>query len=381
MEPHSVAIIWIDWYAYHVARFRAIVEHCSSRIAATGIELVGLDGVHRGQRFRQDGRDGLAVTTLLPEESWHGAGQVRIALATWKKLAQLNPRTVLVPGYYNLPALTAAIWSRLHGRRTVLMTESTEQDHARSSWKESAKSILIRGLFGWAIAGGEPHVRYLEKLGFPKARVGRFYNVVDNQFFLSRTDRLRATSSAAARALPAPYFLYVGRLSEEKNVAGLLEAFAGYRSRGGKWRLAIAGDGPQAGQLHHAARQLEIDHLVEWMGMRTAEELVELYAFASCFVLPSTREPWGLVVNEALASALPVIVSNRCGCAPELVQDGRNGFLFDPECAGQLEQNMWYLSQLSERDRGQMAVASREIVSRYSPRNWAAEVERITFAS
>jgi glycosyltransferase involved in cell wall biosynthesis len=381
MQQHSLAIIWIDWYAYHVARFRAIVEHCPANIVATGIELVGLDGVHIGQKFRQDGRDGLAVTTLLPGESWHGAGQVKIAIATWKKMSELNPGTVLVPGYYNLPALAAAVWSRLHGRRTILMTESSEQDHARSSWKESLKSVVIRSLFGWAIAGGEPHVRYLQKLGFPAQRVGRFYNVVDNDFFVAQTDYLRRVQQPAAFDLPREYFLYVGRLSEEKNVLGLLEAFAGYRNRGGLWKLVIAGDGPQQAQLLDAARELEISAHVEWLGMRTTDELVKLYAFASCFVLPSTREPWGLVVNEALASGLPVIVSSRCGCAPELVRDGQNGFLFDPECAGELEQTLWYLGQMSAREREQMAAASRAIVANYSPRNWAAEVERITLAA
>ena len=381
MEQHSVAVIWIDWYAYHVARFRAIVEHCSKNIVATGIELVGRDGVHRGQQFRQDGRDGLSVTTLLPDESWHGAGQWKIAMATWKKMGELNPSTVLVPGYYNLPALAAAIWSRLHGRRTILMTESTEQDHARSSWKESMKSVVIRGLFGWAIAGGEPHLRYLEKLGFPSHRVGRYYNVVDNDFFAAQSEHLRRTYQPEAFDLPRYYFLYVGRLSEEKNVLGLLQAFAGYRERGGLWKLVIAGDGPQGPELRREAERMGIMGHVEWQGMQTTDELIKLYAFASCFILPSTREPWGLVVNEALASALPVIVSSRCGCAPDLVRDGQNGFLFDPECAGELEQTMWYLAQLSARDRAQMAGASRDIVGRYSPKNWAAEVERITLAA
>ncbi len=381
MEQHSLAVIWIDWYAYHVARFRAIVEHCSSNIVATGIELVGRDGVHRGQQFRQDGRDGLAVTTLLPDESWHGAGQWKIATATWKKLGELNPQTVLVPGYYNLPAIAAALWARLHGRRTILMTESTEQDHARSSWKESLKSMVIRSLFGWAIAGGEPHIRYLEKLGFPKQRVGRFYNVVDNNFYNVRADHLRHTARASTFGLPAEYFLYVGRLSEEKNVVGLLEAFAGYRSRGGTWKLVIAGDGPQAHGLHSLAVRLGIAGHVDWQGMKPTSELVTLYAFASCFVLPSTREPWGLVVNEALASALPVIVSTRCGCASELVRDGRNGFVFDPECDGELEQTLWYFAELPPAERATMAAHSREIVGQYSPRNWAAEVERITLAA
>src|SRR5260370_286081 len=66
-------------------------------------------------------------------------------------------------------------------------------------------------------------------------------------------------------------------------------------------------------------------------GIKKAEEIAVYYAFANCFVLPSVREPWGLVVNEAMAAGLPVIVSHRCGCAEDLVIHNRNGYVFDPE--------------------------------------------------
>ncbi len=376
----AVAVIWIDWYAYHIARFRAIVNECSE-LEIRGIELVGRAGVHRGLEFRQDDREGLRVETLLPEESWHGAGQLRIALATWKKLSEIDPSVVLVPGYYNAPALAAALWARLHRRRTVLMTESTEQDHNRTQWKEHAKSLLIRSLFGWAIAGGRPHLRYLEKLGFPMNRVGRFYNVVDNQFFVSRTDRLRRDKGAADFGLPDTYFLYVGRLAEEKNILGLLSAYASYRHEGGTWSLVVAGDGPQGAEARRYSEDLGIAASVRWMGMQSSGELVILYAFASCFVLPSIREPWGLVVNEALASGIPVLVSDRCGCASDLVQPGHNGFMFDPSTPEALKQELWKMDALSDQQRRSMAIACRDLVSRYSPGAWAKEVQRIALAA
>lgn len=110
----------------------------------------------------------------------------KISFAAWKYLAANRPDTVLVPGYYNLPALTVALWGRLHRKRTVLMTESTESDHTRRYWLERVKSLLIRSLFSWCIAGGMPHVRYLRKLGFPESRIARRYDVVDNRFFANK---------------------------------------------------------------------------------------------------------------------------------------------------------------------------------------------------
>ena len=105
--------------------------------------------------------------------------------------------------------------------------------------------------------------------------------------------------------------------------------------------------------------------------MKQAEQLPPIYASAGCFVLPSLSEPWGLVVNEAMASGLPVLVSNRCGCAPDLVREGENGFLFDPARPDEL-------ACLMERicggtlDRQAFGAASRRIVAAFSVDRFAA---------
>ena len=147
-----VAVIWIDWYAYHHARFRGLAHAPGLAGTVAGIEMVGGIGVHAGLRFREAVPDTLLETlpvhTLLPEESWREAGQLRLAAMLWRRLDALDPEVVLVPGYYTVPAVAAALWARLRGRASVLMTESTEQDHRRQPAKEAAKSLLIRALFG-----------------------------------------------------------------------------------------------------------------------------------------------------------------------------------------------------------------------------------------
>jgi glycosyltransferase involved in cell wall biosynthesis len=371
----TVAVIWIDWYTYHVARFRALAEHPLLRGRVAGIELVGGSGVHRGMLFRDAKRADLPVTTLKPSSSWAEAGQTRLALAIWKKLNQLKPTVVLVPGYYTAPAITAALWTKLRGRKTILMTETTAYDDVRVAWKESVKKHVLR-LFDWAVAGGAPHVRYLEALGFPSSRIAHSYDVVDNSFFKERTRKLRESSSPQEFALPSKYFLYVGRLAPEKNIGRLIEAYAYYRRAGGTWELVLAGEGPLRPELQAQARQCGLAHTIGFAGLRSTDELAPYYAFAGCFVLPSIKEPWGLVVNEAMASSLPVIVSNRCGCAEDLVSEGENGFLFDPEDSGELAGCLIRLANLSENDRRAAGIRSHEIISNYSLESWASEVAR-----
>ena len=98
-------------------------------------------------------------------------------------------------------------------------------------------------------------------------------------------------------------------------------------------------------------------------GFKQYDELPVYYGLASAFVHASTTEQWGLVVNEAMASGLPVLVSNRCGCATDLVQEGRNGFTFDPSNVEQLAQLMLKISAFQPFKLSEFGDASRQIIS------------------
>ncbi len=374
-------VIWIDWYCYHVSRFRALFEHKSFQRQVSGIELVGGCGVHRGMQFRDAERADLPIHSLFPNADWDQTGQMKLAWAVWRKLDQLRPSSVLVPGWYTAPALAAAIWARLHGRRSILMSETTEQDHCRVWWKETIKRLLIRLLFDFAVTGGEPHVRYLTRLGFPIDRIARYYDVVDNLFYREQADRARQISEHnRILGLPPLYFLYVGRLAPEKNIGASLRAFARYRESGGTWSFVLVGDGPERAALEHLSGELGISEHVQFTGQRAAMDIAVYYALAGCFILPSIREPWGLVVNEAMASGLPLIVSNRCGCAEDLIESGGNGYLFDPRNDGELAALMLTVATSSQATLDRMSQRSQEIIANYSTGHWAAEVARVTQA-
>jgi glycosyltransferase involved in cell wall biosynthesis len=368
------AVIWIDWYPYHVARFEALAEHRELRENVIGIEMVGGQGVH-GQTYRSEARAGLPIVTLCPAADWRGAGQRRLAIEIWRKLSEIKPAAVLAPGYYNAPALAAALWAKLHGSRSILMSESTREDHRRVWWKEAPKKLLVKLLFDRAVAGGKPHSRYLQELGFPSERIGRCYDVVDNTFYRMIAEEARRNGRPTHFAALGTYFLYVGRLAPEKNIDGLIRAYAAYREARGGAVLVIVGDGPERATLQRMARESRYAEGIHFEGMKKADEIAMYYAFANCFVLPSVREPWGLVVNEAMAAGLPVIVSRRCGCAEDLVIHNRNGYVFDPEDLDQLRDAMLSFDRNPEKT-AIMATQSREIIGEYSPEVWASEVAR-----
>lgn len=372
-----VAVIWIDWYAYHVARLRGLAHHPVLQDRVTGIELVGGAGVHGKMVFRTQDREGLSITTLLPGSSWKEAGQKRLARLVWNKLTELKPEAVLVPGYYTLPAFSALLWARLHGKRTILMTESTRGDHPRKPLLEMLKGAFLTRAFHAAITGGKRQAAYAKELGFRDDNIAGLYDVVGNEYFAEQADYYRKTTTRQSWNLPDRYFVFVGRLDPEKNVGGLLDAFAQYRSQGGPLSLVLVGDGRESNALRQqvAAKGLT-DHVV-FAGLKDTRDIGPYYAFAEWFILPSWLDPWGLVVNEAMAAGLPVLVSDRCGCSEDLVEEGQNGYVFNPSQEGSLLGALMRTSRISKMQRELMAQKSREIISRYSPRLWAEEVVRI----
>ncbi len=371
----EVAVIWIDWYAYHVARFVGLDSTPPLEGRVVGLELVSGVGVHPGLRFREDLPEGLAIETLMPGVSWREAGKMRLAVALWRRLNALQPRAVLVPGYYTLPAIAAALWARLHRRASVLMTESTAFDHKRQFLREWLKKTMLRLLFGWAVTGGRAHVRYLRQLGFPSERIVGCYDVVDNDAIRKGTAALR--EHAARRDGPAPYFLFVGRLAPEKNLHTLLQGWIAYRAAGGLWPLVLAGDGPERDPLRQRAQETPYAADVHFTGLLSLGELVPYYANAGCFVLPSSREPWGLVVNEAMAAELPVLVSDRCGCREDLVQEGENGFSFDPQDAQMLAALLERMASMPPAERRNFGQRSGEMIAAYTPQGFGHMIAAI----
>lgn len=248
---------------------------------------------------------------------------------------------------------------------SLMWSESTEIDHPRYAPKEFIKSCFV-SVFDGAVVAGEPHASYLKKLGMPAANIQVVGNCIDNDFFAARADEERCEPGDPDATIPRNFFLYVGRMIPVKNLPRLLEAYHLYRSRGGSWDLVIIGNGPEEASLRQQAEDFGIKGIC-FAGLRQVNELPRYYARAKCLVLPSLSEPWGLVVNEAMASGIPVIVSNRCGCATDLVKEGVNGFLFDPLKPDRLAELFLTLSN-GEVSIESMGANAREAVAEFSPK-------------
>ena len=234
---------------------------------------------------------------------------------------------VVVPGWSMPTTWRTILWCRLHRVPYVLFSET----HARSArpwWLRAVKRVLLRPLIGGArawLATGTWSEEFLAAHGAVRDRTFRFANTPDVEAFATRVDAAR-DQRAATRAtwgLPedALVALFVGRLIGVKDVRTVLAAHATLRAEHPRLWLLVIGDGSEGPDLR---AEFEGEGVV-FTGALRPDALPAQFAAADLFVLPSVHEPWGVVVNEAMAAGLPVVLSDRVGAGGDLLQDGRNG--------------------------------------------------------
>jgi glycosyltransferase involved in cell wall biosynthesis len=157
-------------------------------------------------------------------------------------------------------------------------------------------------------------------------------------------------------------------LSSEKGILPLTEAYAMYsREQDNPWPLIIAGTGPLSAELQGRSG-------VDCRGFVQPSQLPDVYADAGCLILPSSFEPWGVVIHEATAAGLPVICTTSCGAGVHLVQDHYNGYVVEPNNPTELAQAMARYGRLSEQRRREMSAASYSLSLQFTPQRWAQTV-------
>ncbi len=367
-----IAVMFNRFGPYHLARLNA----AGSQGHVTGIEVVTRDHTYAWDVAQ--GADRFERITLFGEDEGTHPPTTELARRLEQALERARPDVIALPGWSRKAGLLALAWCLRHRIPTILMSDTTKLDRARAGWKEGVKGRLVR-LFSAGIVGGSRSAEYLAELGLPHGRIFTGYDVVDNDHFVAGAEAAQRNAAEVRDryGLPEPYFLSVSRFVPQKNISGLLEAYALYHAAQDDraWPLVLVGDGPERPLLEARIRELGLDKDVILSGFRQYPELPAFYGLAGAFVIASTCEPWGLVVNEAMAAGLPVLVSNLCGCAPDIVEPGVNGFIFDPanprELAGYLE-----AIAADGCDRAAMGRRSRSIIARYSPDDFARTLWR-----
>ena len=356
----KLAVIFTNFSPYHLARIKSLYNYASH----LGWNIYPIELARQEKEYEwRAGIEGLPfrVISLEKEKALEQVRFVSLLANLYVTLSSISPDVVAISGYGKPVMLGALTWARWKRIPTILFSASNENDAPRMAWLELIKRLIVKN-YDAALVGGRPQKRYLEKLGIRSEAIFLGYNTVGNDTF--HPTKIRDLPSPLSR----PYFLAINRFMPRKNLSFVISCYSDYLQSKGEaaWDLVLCGDGELLDQVRRQVTELNLQNRVHLPGFLQQHELLPYFAHAGCFIHASLREQWGLVVNEAMAAGLSVLVSNRCGCFEDLVVEGVNGFGFDPENHQQLTNLMLKVSS-GAVDLERMGQAALDHIQRFSP--------------
>ncbi|HYD31877.1 MAG TPA: glycosyltransferase [Azospirillaceae bacterium] len=324
----ALAFIWESFGPYHMDRCEAVGESLGKRYDIVGIEVAASSDVYAWARSG-DGR-WFRKITLFPGQTRNQVPWRQRLGALRKVCGQVGARTVFLANYERPDIFFLAASLRLAGKSPVTMQASKFDDRPRRLWREMSKTVLYSP-YRAALAGSPRTRDYLRLLGIPENRIFLGVDTVS-------LDRIRRLADAP----PAPdgvayaerHFTVIARFVTDKNLHRVLEAYERYRRLAGDAArgLHLCGSGLLEDRLRAMVTERGIAG-VRFRGFLQAEALAKTLASTVCLLLPSVYEPFGLVVNEALAMGVPAILSDVCGARDILVRTAVDGYVVEPDNA------------------------------------------------
>jgi L-malate glycosyltransferase len=338
--PPRMVFLWESFGPHHVDRCEACAAHFAGRYRVYGIEIATFDANYQWRG--SIGSDDFSKITLFPGVVSQKIGAVRCFFRIVATCLRLRAKYLFFCNY-NIPAVFfSALLLRLLGRRLITMQDSKFDDKPRYLFKEIVKSLLYAP-YQAALAAGARSKAYLTFLGLPEERVIVGYDTVS----VERVRGLAGTPPAPGGVPHADrHFTIVARFVPKKNLSLALDAYAAYVARNPEAPrdLHLCGSGELDAELRQQAERLNLTG-VHFRGYLQEQEIARVLGSTLALILPSVEEQHGLVINEALAMGVPVLVSDNCGARDLLVRSGINGFVFEPDNAAGLAHFMAIVAQ------------------------------------
>ena len=260
-----------------------------------------------------------------------------LSYGIFSRIRRGNFDAVWVHGYHTINAMHAMLAAKTLGIPVLLRAESTLEDRPRGRGKLSAKwafFYLLRQMVNAVLAIGARNAEYWSAYLGGSVPCFPMPYAADNDSFRAMAEKAAPDREKLRHELQLepgrPIFLFASKLQSRKRCIDLVEAFLRLAPMPGTQPpayLLIAGDGEERAAIEQRIASSGTSN-TRMLGFQNQSELPRLFDLCDVFVLPSIYEPWGLIVNEVMSAARPVVVSDQVGCAPDLLRDGVNGFIF-----------------------------------------------------
>lgn len=343
-ESGNILVLYTELMGYTEASFEAV-----ARLSGCMVTAVQRD-TGKTRAYVPRGSERLR---LLPR-SEHG----RTSLL--RLYQELSPKLLYVAGWQDRDYLAVAREARSDGIPVVTGMDNQWSGSVRQRLACFAAPFRLKPYFSHIQVAGVRQYEYARRLGYAQDRILLNEYSADTTLFLAD-----GGGEEHRRAYPRR-LLYVGRFHENKGLDVLEKAWGMVGDESG-WELVLIGNGLLGSEWEKLPRVTVMDFL-------QPQDLAKEAGRAGAFVLPSRREPWGVVVHEFAAAGLPLILSSSCGAATEFLIPGYNGFLFDTEDAGSLASSLGQLFALAEGELRTMGERSTTLAGRISPETAAANL-------
>jgi glycosyltransferase involved in cell wall biosynthesis len=332
--------------------------------AELDVEVVAGASLRRRVRTHREQASEQWATLHVP---WGAFGALRRFAPDVVVTSELGPRTAFAAAYAALHRVPLVIWS--YQSRTAAAVAPVWQRALRCALLARADAVVGMGVQAREVLRG---------LGVPDTQLFDAPNAHAADWWQQRlaavdvvAERLALRASLGARTHVA---LAVGRLEPAKGVRPLLAAWQSLPDAARTdWTLLFVGDGSLAGEVDRARRANTAGAIARLPALRP-DALAAVYAASDLLVFPSLGDPWGLVVNEAMACGLPVLCSRLAGCADDLVAPGETGWLFDPTDAAEFRAALARAFDEPARDR--IGAHARDVAKRFGPATLANGLRR-----
>jgi len=291
-----------------------------------------------------------------------------INLTIISELERLKPDVVVCAGWDIFAYQAAFIYCKLKGINFILWSGSTKYE---KSWRRSISLPLVKTIVKGSdayVAYGTRAKEYLVSLGANPQKIFISFNTTNLEKYQRLSGGFRKNKLKIRKQIGVindRVVLFYGQLIERKGVGELLRAFKKVSFFVPHARLLVVGSGRQKEAYLKLAKSIGLGRIT-FLEDPGDEKVCKYYAIADILVAPSLEEVWGLVVNQAMASGLPVIVSKKCGSSADLVKDKWNGLIVNPKNRNELSSSIIRLLK-SPGLRKTFAYRSRSLLKNFRP--------------
>jgi glycosyltransferase involved in cell wall biosynthesis len=305
---------------------------------------------------------------------WSTEIAIHLNWGLWKAIRKYDPDIIITSGYDMLAYWEVFLYCKIFKKKFILWNGTTLLSTGRiNGFIGQIKQTIIGGADRY-ITYGTKAAEYLIYMGASKEHIHVGINTGDVNWFRKRSKKFNKDEDIRIERSKYPniLMLYVGRLSNNKGVSQILKALIQLQDT--DIGLLIVGGGPQGKELKQLCKDQKLKN-VYFKGFQQQDSLPRFYAVADFLILPTFKEVWGLVVNEALASGLYVLCSDRAGAAYDLIKEGWNGILFNPHSIEEL-----VVSILKAKEQIEDIRARRQAISEHACQEFSIECSAKAFS-